>query len=96
MGVNLSEQAVVVKAGMASVLAKAMLTKEDIRNLLARRFCNDIHKKLSEIPTPSALKDIYKGANRIKEAIEKNERIAIVGDYDVDGVVSSVILAEFF
>ena len=73
-----------------------MLTKEDIRNLLARRFCNDIHKKLSEIPTPSALKDIYKGANRIKEAIEKNERIAIVGDYDVDGVVSSVILAEFF
>ncbi len=73
-----------------------MLTKEDIRNLLARRFCNDIHKKLSEIPTPSALKDIYKGANRIKEAIERNEHIAIVGDYDVDGVVSSVILAEFF
>ena len=73
-----------------------MLNKEDIRNLLAHRFCNDIHKKISEIPTPSALKDIYKGANRIKEAIEKNERIAIVGDYDVDGVVSSVILAEFF
>ena len=73
-----------------------MLNKEDIRNLLAHRFCNDIHKKISEIPTPSALKDIYKGANRIKEAIEKNERIAIVGDYDVDGVVSSVILADFF
>ena len=73
-----------------------MLTKEDIRNLLARRFCNDIHKKLSEIPTPSALKDIYKGANRIKEAIDRSEHIAIVGDYDVDGVVSSVILAEFF
>ena len=67
-----------------------MLNKEDIRNLLAHRFCNDIHKKISEIPTPSALKDIYKGANRIKEAIEKNERIAIVVDYDVDGVVSRV------
>lgn len=73
-----------------------MLSKEDIRNLLELRFSNDIHKKLSQIPTPSALKDIFKGAMRIKEAMQKDELIVIVGDYDVDGVVSSVILAEFF
>ncbi|MBE2985034.1 single-stranded-DNA-specific exonuclease RecJ [Campylobacter sp. RM9344] len=73
-----------------------MLSKEEIRNLLELRFSKDIHKKLSEIPTPSVLKDIFKGATRIKEAIEREEHIVIVGDYDVDGVVSSVILAEFF
>ncbi|MCD8213634.1 MAG: single-stranded-DNA-specific exonuclease RecJ [Campylobacter sp.] len=73
-----------------------MLSKEDIRNLLELRFSKDIHKKLSQIPTPAALKDIFKGAIRIKEAIERDEHIVIVGDYDVDGVVSSVILAEFF
>ncbi|MGG7073625.1 single-stranded-DNA-specific exonuclease RecJ [Campylobacter sp. 9BO] len=73
-----------------------MLSKENIRNLLELRFEKDIHKKLSEIPKPSALKDIYKGANRIKEAIKNNEHIGIVGDYDVDGVVSSAIMAEFF
>lgn len=73
-----------------------MLNKNEIRNLLELRFKKDIHKKLSEIPKPGTLKDIYKGANRIKEAIINNENIAIVGDYDVDGVVSSAIMAEFF
>jgi single-stranded-DNA-specific exonuclease recJ len=73
-----------------------MLNKEQIRNLLNQRFQNDIHKKLSEIPTPEALKDIFKGANRIKEAIQRDEKIVIVGDYDVDGVIASVIMAEFF
>ncbi|MBR8461293.1 single-stranded-DNA-specific exonuclease RecJ [Campylobacter sp. faydin G-105] len=73
-----------------------MLSKANVRNLLELRFSKDIHKKLSEIPTPNALKDTFKGAIRIKEAIEKDEHIVIVGDYDVDGVVSSVILAEFF
>ncbi|CAD7288075.1 Single-stranded-DNA-specific exonuclease RecJ [Campylobacter majalis] len=72
------------------------LGKDEIRNLLQDRFSKDLHKKLSEIPKPCALKDIYKGANRIKDAINRNEKIVIVGDYDVDGVISCVILAEFF
>jgi len=73
-----------------------MLNKEKIKELLSRRFEKDIHKKLSEIPTPDALKDVFKGAERIKRAIEQNEKIVIVGDYDVDGVIASVIMAEFF
>ena len=75
---------------------KTMLNKEKIKELLSQRFEKDIHKKLSEIPTPDALKDIFKGAERIKRAIEQNEKIVIVGDYDVDGVIASVIMAEFF
>lgn len=73
-----------------------MLSKDDIRELLNERFSKDIHKKLSEIPMPCMLKDIFIGAQRIKEAIEREEKIAIVGDYDVDGVIASVIMAEFF
>ncbi|WP_169753344.1 single-stranded-DNA-specific exonuclease RecJ [Campylobacter mucosalis] len=73
-----------------------MLNKSEIRDLLELRFKKDIHKKLSQIPKPCALKDIYKGAERIKRAIDNNEHIAVVGDYDVDGVVSSVVMAEFF
>lgn len=73
-----------------------MLGKKEIRELLETRFENDIHRKISEIPLPCHLKDTYKSAYRIKTAIENNENIAIVGDYDVDGIVSSVILAEFF
>ncbi|MDR2099245.1 MAG: single-stranded-DNA-specific exonuclease RecJ [Campylobacteraceae bacterium] len=72
------------------------LTKETIREILQKRFENDCHTKLSLIPKPFMFKDMQKAALRIKEAIEKKEKIVIVGDYDVDGVVSSAILAEFF
>ena len=73
-----------------------LLTKEDIFHILSKRFENDKCKKLSMLPSPFLFKDIKKAAIRIKEAIKKGEKIAIVGDYDVDGVVSSAIISEFF
>ncbi len=73
-----------------------LLTKEDIFNILSKRFEYDKCKKLSMLPSPFLFKDIKKAAVRIKEAIKKREKIAIVGDYDVDGVVSSAIIGEFF
>ncbi|MCW1360832.1 single-stranded-DNA-specific exonuclease RecJ [Campylobacter sp. CCS1377] len=73
-----------------------MLSKNDIKKILKLRFENDLHVKLCDLPLPCCLKDTYKAANRIKEAIEKDQKIAIVGDYDVDGIISCVIMAEFF
>ncbi len=73
-----------------------MLNKEKIKEILSKRFENDLHTKLSLIPKPNAFKDMQKAALRIKEAIEQNQKVAIVGDYDVDGIISSVILSEFF
>lgn len=72
------------------------IDKSEVKKILASRFENDLHVRLCDLPLPCCLKDIYKAANRIKEAIEKNEKIAIVGDYDVDGIISCVIMAEFF
>ncbi|MFC1570517.1 single-stranded-DNA-specific exonuclease RecJ [Candidatus Omnitrophota bacterium] len=40
------------------------------------------------------MKDMDKAAQRIKKAIEKNEKILIYGDYDVDGVTSTGLLAN--
>lgn len=73
-----------------------LLTKEDIKNILLSRFENDCCTRLGEIPNPSSLKDIGRASKRIADAIRLKERIAIVGDYDVDGVISSVILSQFF
>ncbi len=73
-----------------------MLSKADVKRLLSERFKDDKHTSLSDLPLPSAFKNIEKAANRIKEAIDSNEKVAIVGDYDVDGVISCVILSEFF
>ncbi len=71
------------------------LDKAAIREILAARFANDTHRTLSQLPLPSELRDCYKAAMRIRQAIERNEKIAVVGDYDVDGVVSSAIIADF-
>ena len=73
-----------------------ILTKKDLNNILALRFKEDICNKFSDIYLPSVFKDIYSGAFCIKKALEKEKNIVIVGDYDVDGIISCVILSEFF
>ncbi|WP_276883937.1 single-stranded-DNA-specific exonuclease RecJ [Campylobacter cuniculorum] len=72
------------------------VSKDDIKRILSLRFEKDVHTKLCDLPLPCRLKDAYKAANRIKTAIEKNQKIAIVGDYDVDGIISCTIMADFF
>ena len=47
------------------------------------------------MPNPSVLKDVEKAAKRIAEAIVNKQRIAIIGDYDVDGATSSAVLRLF-
>lgn len=41
---------------------------------------------------PFLMKDMRRTVKRIKQAIEKEERIMIFGDYDVDGLTSAAIL----
>ncbi len=72
------------------------LNKEDIRNILSSRFESDTCTKLETLPGPQSFKDIEKATKRIVKAIKDDERIAIAGDYDVDGVIASVILSTFF
>ncbi len=72
-----------------------LLKKDDIKKILSDRFKDDTYTTLSSLPSPYLFKDIKKATKRIISAIEKNEKITIVGDYDVDGVISSYILSDF-
>ena len=47
------------------------------------------------MPNPSVLKDVEKAAARIADAIVNKQKIAIIGDYDVDGATSSSLLRLF-
>lgn len=47
------------------------------------------------MPDPSTLRDMDKAAARIAKAVQANEKVAIFGDYDVDGACSSALLARF-
>lgn len=72
-----------------------LLDHLSLRDFLARRFENH-YEKLSDIPHPDHLKDARKGAQRLVRAIRDRETIAVVGDYDVDGVTSTAIVKRFF
>jgi len=48
-----------------------------------------------EIFDPYLLKDMDKAVARIRESLDKCERIAVYGDYDVDGMTSCVVLARW-
>jgi single-stranded-DNA-specific exonuclease len=53
--------------------------------------------KLSDkLHDPFLLEDMEKAVNRILDAINKNEKIGVYGDYDVDGVVSTVLMVKLF
>ena len=47
------------------------------------------------LPDPASLTDMAAAAERIADAITRRERVAIFGDYDVDGAVSSALLKRF-
>ncbi|PYE89545.1 exonuclease RecJ [Phyllobacterium leguminum] len=49
----------------------------------------------SLMPDPLLLTDMERAAERIASAIANRERVAIFGDYDVDGACSSALLSRF-
>ena len=70
-----------------------MLTKDKITKLLSSKIV-DISPM--EIPHFRELKNIDIATKRIIKAIQNKQKIVAVGDYDVDGVVASTIIAQFF
>jgi len=55
-----------------------------------------INDDLSVVTDPFLMSDMKKAVSRIEKALENNEHVAVYGDYDVDGITSSCLLASFF
>jgi len=47
------------------------------------------------LPDPSRFKDMDQAAARMAAALQNNEKIAVFGDYDVDGATSAALLIRF-
>ena len=60
----------------------------------AEAFLNPTLRAL--LPDPSRLKDMDKAVERIVAALQGGEKIAVFGDYDVDGATSAALLQRFF
>ena len=46
------------------------------------------------VHSPWQLHDMQKAVNRIKQAIDNQEKITIYGDYDADGITSTTVMYE--
>lgn len=51
-----------------------------------------LHPELEDMHNPREMKDLERGVRIIREKIEAGKKIRIIGDYDVDGVMSTYIL----
>jgi single-stranded-DNA-specific exonuclease len=83
----------------AATLAKTLDLHPTVARLLCLRGFDDpeaarrfMQPSLDHLHDPFKLTDMMAAVERIEQAIARRERIAIHGDYDVDGITSTVIL----
>src|SRR2546425_8202075 len=75
--------------GIAPIVAQLLCQRGLGDPETAQRFLNP---SLDHLHDPLLLADMAVAVDRLMAAIARKERIAIHGDYDVDGVTSTVIL----
>src|SRR5450830_332031 len=83
----------------AKALAEALHLHPAVARLLCMRGLRDpevaakfLNPSLDHLHDPFLLADMGKAVDRVERALVAKERIAIHGDYDVDGITSTVIL----
>src|SRR5581483_11689605 len=83
----------------ASALSAAAGIEPPVARLLCQRWITDpeiaarfLNPSLDHLHDPMRLADMPIAVDRILAAIARREKIAIHGDYDVDGITSTVIL----
>jgi single-stranded-DNA-specific exonuclease len=95
---KLSEQQIEIQTNIADELTVSpilaqLLVQRDIFNFEdARSF---FRPDLSNLHDPFLMKDMDKAVSRLTMAMQKNEKILVYGDYDVDGTTSVSLVYKF-
>ncbi|TSA32517.1 MAG: single-stranded-DNA-specific exonuclease RecJ [Opitutales bacterium] len=88
-------------AGLTRRIAALLGISEPVASVLARSFSDEadaerhLRPQLAHVTDPFAVGGLREAAERLVLAAERKERIAILGDYDVDGVSSTAMLVHF-
>ncbi|MBU3174037.1 single-stranded-DNA-specific exonuclease RecJ [Clostridium estertheticum] len=77
------------KSGVSPVVAKILINRGFDNEIDIRKF---MRASIDDLYDPFLMKDMEKAINIIKLAIENKEKIVVYGDYDADGVTSTVIM----
>ena len=76
--------------GYSPILQQLLYNRNIFTSLDAEIYIN----KAGSLHNPAQLKGMEPAVNRILEAVEKHEPVAVYGDYDVDGVTATVLLVQ--
>jgi single-stranded-DNA-specific exonuclease len=77
-----------ISDALARILAAREVKTDQLEDIL-----NPTLKRL--LPEPFSLKDMEHAVSRARAAIDADEKIAVYGDYDVDGSCASALLSSF-
>ncbi|MBW9169967.1 single-stranded-DNA-specific exonuclease RecJ [Clostridium estertheticum] len=77
------------KSGVSPVVAKILINRGFDNEIDIRKF---MRASIDDLYDPFLMKDMEKAIDIIKLAIENKEEIVVYGDYDADGVTSTVIM----
>ncbi len=80
-----------VDAGVSPLTAQALLNRGIDTESAARAF---LEPSLSHLHDPMRLPGMGAAVDRIQRALNKNEKIVVYGDYDVDGATSVALLMD--
>lgn len=81
------------RLSVAPLVARVLLQRGLAEEPRARSF---LTPRLADLGAPQALPDMDRAAERLARAVKSKERIAICGDYDVDGMTGTALLVRFF
>ena len=88
------------KIDEAATLAKELKIHPIVAGILRRRGLKTpseiqsfLNPRLESLESPFAFEDMEKAVHLIRGAISRREKILVYGDYDVDGITGSAILA---
>lgn len=79
-------------AGYSPLLAAVLFSRGIVAHDEAERYLGRGENLLCD---PFLLNDIDKAVPRINKAIERGEKTAVFGDYDVDGITASCLMADY-
>ncbi len=80
------------KLGISPITSQVLVNRGIKSDIEAESFLNP---SLFDLPSPFLMKGMQEAVERLKKSIELREKIAIYGDYDVDGVTSTSLFYNF-
>lgn len=83
-------------------LSKVLNINENLANLLAQHGVSSydgakayFRPQLEHLHDPFLMKDMHEAVERIEQALKKDEKILVYGDYDVDGTTAVALVYTF-